>query len=54
MGPGESGRHDQRGEFDEAPGGDVDEFDLVAAMSLLSVELLCARDLAGLPCGADP
>lgn len=54
MGLGESGWRGDWSEFDELPGRDVDELDFVAAVSLLSTELLCVRDLAGLVCGTDP
>ncbi|MFI8930304.1 hypothetical protein ACIG3E_21775 [Streptomyces sp. NPDC053474] len=53
VGFGESGRHGKWGEFGQAPGGDVDELDFVAAMGVVSVELLRVGDLAGLAGGVD-
>ncbi|MCC9154186.1 hypothetical protein LZP81_05845 [Streptomyces parvulus] len=51
---GESGRHRERGEFREAPGRDVDQLDLVAAVGAVSVDFLRVGDLAGLAGGVDP
>ncbi|XUL90787.1 hypothetical protein ACQ86D_32620 [Streptomyces galilaeus] len=53
VGFGESGWHGERGEFGEAPGGDADELDFVAAVGRVSVEFLRAGDLSGLAGGAD-
>jgi hypothetical protein len=54
VGFGESGRNGEWDEFGEAPGGDVDELDFVAAVRAVPVELLCVGDLAGLAGDADP
>ncbi|GGU22320.1 hypothetical protein GCM10010289_49760 [Streptomyces violascens] len=54
VGSGEFGRQGERGEYGEAPGWNFDELDLVAAVSSISVQLVCAGGLSGLAGGVDP